>query len=101
MKFFITVITVEFIETEYNVSEGAGVMTVGITLNRPSPQRIVLQLEITPNTAQGNVLLVMYKIIVGRLLPISCWIYKENLINLYIHYGIACIIFNGKYSCRF
>ena len=81
-EIFITVITVEFIETEYNVSEGAGVMTVGITLNRPSPQRIELRLEITPNTAQGNVLLsVMYKITVGRLLSISCWIYKENLIN--------------------
>ena len=56
-------IIVNFIENEYNVSEGAGVMTVGITLNRPSPQRFVLQLEITPNTAQGNVLLLLtYKI---------------------------------------
>ena len=50
-------IIVSFTEREYNVSEGAGVMTVGIELNRSSPQRLTLQLEVTPSTAQGNVFL--------------------------------------------
>ena len=49
------VLRVRFTEREYNVSEGEGVMTVGIELNRPSPQRITIRLVITGNTAEGNV----------------------------------------------
>ena len=54
----IAVVVVSFIEKQYSVSEAEGVMTVGIELDKPSPQRIVLQLVITPITAQGNVLFI-------------------------------------------
>ena len=47
------VLSVRFTEREYNVTEGEGVMTVGIELNRPSPQRITVRLVITENTAEG------------------------------------------------
>ena len=54
------VLTVRFTETVYNVSEGEGVMTIGIELNRPSPQRITIQVVITENTAEGKII-IFYK----------------------------------------
>ena len=47
-------IIVKFTEREYYASEGTGVMRIGVELNRESPQNIVLQLFITPITAEGN-----------------------------------------------
>lgn len=90
MKFFISVITVNFIETEYNVSEGEGVITVGITLNRPSPQQFVLRLEITPNTAQGNVLLLLtYK--TAAIIERKTSVHWKNFIN-YRKFSIHSIL---------
>ena len=51
------VLTVRFTETVYNVSEGEGVMTIGVVLNRPSPQRITIRVVITENTAEGKIII--------------------------------------------
>lgn len=47
-------ITVSFTQSVFNVSEGAGTMKIGVTLSKTSPQEIILQLVITPITAEGN-----------------------------------------------
>ena len=49
-------ISAGFTANEYTATEREGVMTVGIELNMPSPQEIILLLDITPNTAEGNML---------------------------------------------
>jgi len=54
-EYYSVVISAGFTATEYTVTEGEGVMTVGIELNIPSPQRIPLILQITPITAEGNI----------------------------------------------
>ena len=46
---------VSFTQSVYNASEGDGRLRVTVTSTIRSPQLIVLQLVITPITAQGNV----------------------------------------------
>ena len=46
---------VSFDRSVYNASEGDGVLRVTVTSSIRSPHSIVLQLVITPITAQGNV----------------------------------------------
>ena len=42
-----------FTERQYNASEGAGMIIIGVELNKESPQNIVLQLIVMPITAEG------------------------------------------------
>ena len=46
-----------FTEREYNAREGAGMISIGVELNRQSPQTIVLQLFVMSITAEGNTML--------------------------------------------
>lgn len=43
-----------FTASEYNASEGTGMISIGVELNKESPQNIVLQLFVIPITAEGN-----------------------------------------------
>ena len=46
-------VSVSFIEREYNVSEGAGSVRVGAQLDRTIGREIVVQFELTGITAEG------------------------------------------------
>jgi len=48
------VVTVSFTGGEYNVSEGAGSVRIGLQLNTSTDQTINVQIEIFGITAQGN-----------------------------------------------
>jgi len=50
---YIIVVIVTFTENEYNESEGAGFMRVGVELSRVLQQPITIQIVMTGITAQG------------------------------------------------
>ena len=47
------VVSVNFTEREYSISEGAGSMRIGLQLNRRIDQIITVQFEIIGITAEG------------------------------------------------
>lgn len=65
-------------------------MKVGIQISRPSPQRIVLELVITPDTAQGNVYVMGF--IVFYFTYLTLYIHFVHLIKLlYFLLTYVCI----------
>ena len=54
------VVVVMFTEREFNASEGAGMMSIGVELNRETAQNITLQLIIIPITAEGNKIIIVW-----------------------------------------
>jgi len=57
--FILIVVIVSFTEREYNVSEGAGSVRVGLQLNRVIDQMFSVQIEIAGITAAGYIHLSM------------------------------------------
>ena len=52
------VVVAMFAESEFNASEGAGVISIEVELSMEPPQNISLQLNIIPVTAEGNKIIV-------------------------------------------
>jgi len=48
------VVIVSFTQQEYNVSEEAGFMIIGVQLNRELQQRIVVRVIFTEDSAEGT-----------------------------------------------
>ena len=49
-------VTVSFTEREYNISEGAGLLRIGLQLNTSTDQTITVQVEAIGITAEGYTL---------------------------------------------
>ena len=79
-----------FTERVYNASEGAGMINISIELNRESPQTIVLQLNVTSISAEGNniITVVWEKFIVGfhvkkfRIKIFPSWVANKKFLTV-------------------
>ena len=70
MCMHIVVVIVSFTESEYNASEGAGFMRIGVQLSRVLQQMITIQVAATGITAQGLYFL-RYCLVVNNFYIIS------------------------------